>query len=197
MQFHLVEGRLDAAVAQDQLKLGPGHVADAQVPDKPCVDELFKFVPEGHELFVDIGAGRSSPARDVAVRFVRIREWPVHEVEVQVVESQVGKRLFERFRADAGGMPVVPQLARNPQLVPPECGQAVYLPRHGPAQDVTDFLFVAVDCGAVDVAVACLEGRCHCLGNDGGIRMVAAECPETDGRYAEFHCFRKLHIISL
>ena len=99
------------------------------------------------------------------------------QVHVQVVELQVGERLAEG-RDDVGfGVLVVPELAGDPELLARDAAGDDL------AQGEADAVFVAVDAGAIEVAVAhgggAFDGRGDFVRGD----VVAAEGAQSDGRH--------------
>ena len=55
VQFHLVGGRSDSGVSENQLQLGYAHVGGTDVAHKTPVDELLEFAPGRHVLIVYVG----------------------------------------------------------------------------------------------------------------------------------------------
>ena len=178
VHLHFVDGGLDARVGEQQFELGDGHVAGADVAHQAEVHQFLHLPPRLHEVLVDVGAGVGTARTDVAPRRMEIGERPVDQVHVQVVELQVGERLAEG-RDDVGfGVLVVPELAGDPQLLARDAARDDLL------QNEANSIFVAIDAGAIEVAVAhgggALDGRGDFVRGD----VVAAEGAESDGRHA-------------
>ena len=73
------------------------HVRGADVPDETTLDELLELGPGRHVPLMSIGLGVQSGA-DVHARLMGVRERPVNEVQVEVVEAQTRS---DRSRAGA------------------------------------------------------------------------------------------------
>jgi len=101
---------------------------------------------------------------------------PVHEIEVHIIQAKVLEGGGQAAEHVAGLVHVVPQLAGDKQLVPAHQARGEY-----PAQRPADLLFIAVDRGAVNVAIAqgngFFNGVRHLLGGN----MVAAKGTQADG----------------
>ena len=178
VHLHFVDGGLDARVGQQQLKLGDGHVAGPDVAHQSQIHKLFHLPPRLHVVGVDVGAGIGTARADVASRRVEIGERPVHQVHVQVVELQVGQRLAAGRDDVRLGVLVVPKLAGDPKLLARDAA------RHDLTQGEADAVFIAIDPGAIEVAIAHLGGafdrRRDLFRGD----VVAAESAQSDGRHA-------------
>lgn len=98
MQLHLVHGGRVGCVVEQGLELRGREVGDADVPGFPCADEFGHGVPGGEEF-------------DFVVAEVRVGDGPVHVVEVEVVELEVGEgcgeACFNVFGAVAGELLVL------------------------------------------------------------------------------------------
>ena len=59
---------------------------------RPSADQLFHRRPGLHEILVDVGPGVGAAGLDVAAGRMEIRERPVDEIEVEIIEPQIGER---------------------------------------------------------------------------------------------------------
>ena len=175
MEFHLVCRGQDARIVEEEIHLGHRHVGGADVADEAPVDELFKLAPGTHIALVYVGDGVGIASADVAMGRMVVGERPVDEIEVKVVELEVAQGLF------AGGddvifvMLVVPELGGDPELFALDAGA------HDLLEGFTYKVFVAVDGGAVKVAIAEGSGVEHGGGYCGMRDMIGAKCSEADG----------------
>src|SRR5208282_6079715 len=116
VQFHLVDGRGDVRVAQEQLQLGNSHIGRADMTYEAHFDHPLHLPPGIHELVMEVRPGVRAPRANIRARRVYVRERPVHQVHVQIAHLQVG------YRPPAGrddvvrAMFVVPKLRRDPQI---------------------------------------------------------------------------------
>ena len=78
VQFHLVHGGRVGGVVEESLELRGREVRDADVAGFACADECGHGVPGGEEF-------------DFVVVEVGVGDGPVHVVEVEVVELEVGE----------------------------------------------------------------------------------------------------------
>ena len=92
VQLHLIDRGLDARVAENHLEFGDGHVGGADVTHQPEVHKLLHLAPCLHEVRVDVWPGVGAARGDIAMRRMEVREGPVDEVEVEIIESKIGKR---------------------------------------------------------------------------------------------------------
>ncbi len=89
VQFHLVAGRLDRGIAQDQFELGDGHVGRADVANEVLGEELFHGLPGLHEIRVDVRPCVRAAGLDTASWGMEIREGPMDEIEVEIIELKI------------------------------------------------------------------------------------------------------------
>ena len=89
VQFHLIHRGLDASVAQEKLEFRDRHVRSPCVANQPQVDQFLHLSPGLHEFGVDVGFRLLAARRYITPWGMEIREWPMHQVEVQITESQV------------------------------------------------------------------------------------------------------------
>src|ERR1039457_2364612 len=129
-------------------------------------------------VFVDVGPGVGAARTDVAPRRVEIGERPVDQVHVQVVELQVGQRLAEGRDDIASGVLIVPELAGDPKLLARDAAGDDL------AQGEANAVLIAIDAGAIEVAVAHLGGALDSRGDFVGGDVVAAEGAQSDGRHS-------------
>src|SRR6188474_1270868 len=129
MQLDLVDGRADPGLAFE-----PFQILDAEVGDSDRAGAAF---------FVDALEG--APGFDEAV--LR-RNWPVDQVEVDVVEAEPPEALLERGQGRVVALARVPQLGGDEDLLAGD-------PRRGYRRP--DPALVAVRGGGVDVPVADCE----------------------------------------
>ena len=57
--------------------------------DKTCLDQLFELAPGLHEILVNVGLRVRVVEIHVATGRMKIREGPVDEIEVEIVELEV------------------------------------------------------------------------------------------------------------
>ena len=93
MQLHLVHRRLDARIAQHQLELGDGHVRSADVAHQAHVHQLFHLAPGLHVALMNVGLGVGAARGNIAVRRMEVGKRPMDQVEIEILEAKVGKRL--------------------------------------------------------------------------------------------------------
>ena len=103
-----------------------------------------------------------------------VGERPVHQIEVEVVQAEVGQRILAG--AHDVVVTVVPHFGSDPEVL--ALHDSLVEERF---ERSSDLFFIAVDGGAVDVAVACLDGLVHSLGYYVGRIVVRTES-------AQAHC---------
>ena len=178
MQLHFVDRGLDARVAQNQLQLGDGHVRSADVPHQAHVHQFFHLAPGLHVVLVDVGLGVGAARGHVAARRMEIRKRPMHQVKIQVVEAQIGKRLAAGGDHVVLAVLVVPELRRDPKVFALDSAAENLLNR------CADLGLIAVDRSAIEVPVAGRGSALHHLGDLGRADVVGAERAQADGRHS-------------
>lgn len=159
--MRLTGNRLDPGTLEKLLGPTNVEVADTDSLDEARVDELLHLLPGRQRVvrglaidnLLSIGIELSLACQRTISGDVRHEgEWPVHEEEVEVVEPKVLERVF-----DAELHLVVVQLK---QLA----GHKNFRTGHATQLDaLADFALVLVRPGAVNVAIARLEGRAHSI----------------------------------
>ena len=145
------------------------------MPYQAQLDRPLQLSP-GRQVALGIERSRMRIARsDIDARRMMVREWPVDQIQVQVVEAQVGQRAPERRQDVVGRMPIVPQLGRDPELV------ACHAARLDALEGDADLSLVPVDGCAVEVPVAQGRGDQHRIRDGRGAGMVGTEGAEADG----------------
>jgi hypothetical protein len=129
MQFHLVQHRRHAGLADDPLDMFGAEIGNADRPRPALVLELHQCLP----------------AVDIAVA---ARRWPVDEVEVDIVGAEPFEALVEGFQRGIVALRVVPELGGEENVLTVDAGGAHAL---------ADAVLVAVDRGRIDMAVAGFE----------------------------------------
>ena len=83
VSLHLVDGRRDPCCGHQFLQFLDRKVADANVLDKALVDAFFQFLPgfSNRNLFV----------RDELGSFTVNVHWPMDQIEIEVVQSQISQ----------------------------------------------------------------------------------------------------------
>jgi hypothetical protein len=109
MQFHLIHRGLDAGIPQEKLEFRDCHVRSPYVANQPQVDQLLHLPPSFHEIAVDVGFRVFAARCYITPRWMEVRERPVHQVEIQIFEPQVGERLSTRSDHIIFAVFVVPQ----------------------------------------------------------------------------------------
>lgn len=157
VHFDLQHGGLDAGIGKDFTKHGGADVGNANSFGETCVDELFHGAP-------GIGVGHRDGAHGLAsggpagrIHFVEgdefERDGEVDEVEVELPDAEIGEGLFAG-RTDVLGLVVsVPELAGHPEIV-----ASTQPGVKGGSDSFPDKTFIAVVCGAVEVAVSSFDG---------------------------------------
>ena len=115
---------------------------------KSHVHKRFKLSPSAHVALVNIGDRVGIAGADIAMRRMMIGKRPVNEIEVEIVEPEVVKGFLAGGDNVSFSVPVVPDLGCDPKLVTFDAGA------HDVLKRLTDQVFVAVDGGAVEVAIA-------------------------------------------
>src|ERR1700733_1797631 len=159
MQFHFVDCRLDARVAQQQLELWDGHVRGTDMPHKSEIDKLFHLAPGFHEAFVDVGLRVRAARSYIAARRMKIWKWPMDKVKVEIIEAQIGKRLAARRNHVVLAVLVVPKLGCHPQLLALDAASQNDLKRS------SDLGLIAINRSAIEVPIASRGGAENSLGN--------------------------------
>jgi hypothetical protein len=134
-----------------------------------------KLAPGAHVALVNVGDGVGVAGADIAMRRMMVGKRPVNEIEVEIVELEVTKRLLAGGDYVLFSVLVVPELGRDPELFTLDAGT------HDELKRLTDQVFVAVDGGAVEVAIAERGGVRNCGGNRGMRNVVGAEGTEANG----------------
>jgi len=137
-------------------------------------------VPSGaslHEVRVNVRLGVGRAGVDAAARRMPVRKRPVHQVQVEVREPEVGERLAARRDNVVFRMFVVPELRGDPEGLARGAGPEQIF------EHCADAGLVAVDRRAVEVAVPDLEGPAHGAGHLSRCRVVRAEGAEADDRH--------------
>ena len=149
MHLHLVDLRDDVRVEVGAQVL---HrvVRHAHVPGQPELGAALHRAPGLAQG--DLAQGQEVPVRR-ADDVVRERHRPVHEIEVQVLAGQVTERAFERGRDLRAAVPIAPQLGGDPELLARHVAS-----REHALERLADLRLVLIDPGAVEVAVAQVDG---------------------------------------
>src|ERR1039458_1829023 len=148
MQFHFVCCWLDASLAQNQLQFGDGHVGRADVAHQSHVDQFFHLAPGLHVVFVDVWLGVCAAQTNIAARWMEVWKGPMNEVEVEVVEAQIGERLAARSDHLILAVFVVPKLRSNPEVFALDAAAKDLL------ECGANLCFIAIDRGAIEVTIA-------------------------------------------
>ena len=170
MQFHLDDRRLDPAQGQDRLQLRDRHAAHADVLRQAHIHQALHLPPGVHELIHGEGLAVRVPAVAVAARCMIVRERPVDEVEVQVIQAQILQGLCAGQQDIALAVHVVPYLGGDEELF---ALHHAFL--HRVLEHLADQVFVAVNGRAVEQAVAAADRAGHGIGYLLGGEAVAAE----------------------
>jgi hypothetical protein len=106
---------------------------------------------------------------------VVIGEWPVDEVKIEVIQTQVAQRFA---RAGVGvAVTVIPNLTGDPEFFATDSfGEYT-------SQGDPNFAFVAVDAGAINMAVTSQDGLVDGLGHFIGGVPIGPERAEPDARH--------------
>ncbi len=64
--------------------------------DQAGIHQRFQFMPDFHEIGMDIRTGVGTAAADVALRGMIVGERPVDEIEIDIVEPKLAKASLER-----------------------------------------------------------------------------------------------------
>src|ERR1017187_251731 len=86
------------------------------MPHQTQVHKLLHLAPGLHVVLVDVGLGVRAAGGYITMRRMKVREWPVHQIEVEVLHAKVKKRLATRIDDIVFMVLVVPQLGSNPNL---------------------------------------------------------------------------------
>lgn len=145
-------------MAEQSVEVLNGKVGDTNVADLASINQLLHLAPgvDIVPVLIDLLLARHR------------RGGPVDEVQVDIVSAEIGQAVGNGF-ADALVVGVV-QLGGNPDLVARDARGLDAL---------TDFLFVAVRGGRVDVAVAGAQSSLDSLGDLIGLGLPSSE---TNGR---------------
>ena len=123
------------------------------------------------------GCASLSPRGDVHTRCMRVGERPMHQVQVQVIQPQVGQRLPECRDDVFLGVLVVPKLGRHPQFLTPNAA------RHHVLQGGADPILVAVYCRTIKMAIPYLRRPAHGLRHLFMRSMVGTKGAQSDRRH--------------
>jgi hypothetical protein len=126
---------------------------------------------------MNIWNGIRIPGADIASRRMMIRERPMHEIQIEIVEAQITKGLLACGDDVVFAVFVVPQLGRDPQVLPPNPGIGNRLQRFA------DVLFVPIDRGAVKVPVSQFHCEAYRIGDGTMGHVIGAKGPESDCGY--------------
>jgi hypothetical protein len=102
----------------------------------------------------------------------------MHQIQVQVLEFQIGERLTAGRDHIRLVVLVVPEFRSDPEFL------TGYSALDGFSQDRTNAVLVAIYRGTIDVPVAPLDGALDSLRNFAGAGVVGSEGPKTDSRHA-------------
>ena len=154
VELNLVHGRPDAGLPQERMEGGNAEVAHPDVAAEALLHSGFHRGPGGRE-------GQFLKRDQIIGCLRQPHPWPqghgpVDQIEVEVIQPQIGQGLLQGRLHILGGMGAVPQLGGDPELLPPhqalaECN----------VERFTDLGFIAVDGGRVDVAIAEPQGGQH------------------------------------
>ena len=101
----------------------------------------------------------------------------MNQIQIEVLEAQVVERLHERRDHVGRIVLVIPKLGGDPELLARNAAGDDRFERRA------DVVLIAVDPGAVEVAIADFGGTDHGLGDVCAREAVRAESPETDRRH--------------
>ncbi len=102
----------------------------------------------------------------------------MHQVKVQIIQLQIGQRLSAAGDHVPFGVLIVPQLAGDPEFL------ARNPAGHNVPKGETDSIFVAVDAGAIEMAVTGLRRIANGIGDLIRRHVVTAECAQSDGGHS-------------
>ena len=139
--------------------------------------QFFHGGPGFHVISVDVRPGILAARGNIAARRMKIWKRPMDEIEVEIIEPQIGERLLAGGDHVLRGVLVVPELGGNPQLLPLDARG------HHFSQRAADLSFIAVNGGAVEVPVTNARGGLYGLGNLGRGNMIGAEGAKADSRH--------------
>src|SRR5579864_3405625 len=174
VQFHLIYCGLNASVTQEQLEFRDRHVRRPYMANQSPLDQFLHLSPGSHELGVDVGFRLLAARRYITSGWMEIRKWPMHQVEIQITESQVRERFSTRCDHIIFAVFVVPQLRGDPELL------AWNMFSHHLLQRVSNLVFITVHGRTIEVPIPNLRRsfyrRCNFTRRD----MVRTEGPQTD-----------------
>lgn len=146
MELHLVCSGRDCGIAKEQLEFGDRHVRCPDVSHQTSIHESLHLLPGGHIRVMDIARGIAMALGYVGTSRMMIRERPVHQVQIEIVELEIPQALFTRCFDLV--VHVVPHLRGDPQLV------SVDASRFRRRQARADQVLVAIDRSTIEVAVS-------------------------------------------
>ena len=91
VEFHLVRRGPDPGILQQQLQLGDRHVGRPDVADETFVHELLQLAPGREVGLMDVRFRVRCARGHVHPRSMDVGEWPVDQIEVQVVEAEIAQ----------------------------------------------------------------------------------------------------------
>lgn len=92
-------------------------VRSADVTHQPAIDKLLHLSPCPHVVLVDVWQGVRIAFGDIASRRMMIREGPMDQIKVQIVDPKVLQRPFARRNHVVFPMFVIPEFRRDPELI--------------------------------------------------------------------------------
>jgi hypothetical protein len=108
---------------------------------------------------------------------MEVGERPVHQVEVEILEAQIGKRLAARGNHIVFAVLVVPKLRGHPEFLALDAACQNRFKR------CADFGLIAVDRSAIEMPVANRGRAANSLGNLRRRHVIGPECAQPDGRH--------------
>src|SRR5581483_4456339 len=117
VQFHLIDCRLNASVTQEQLEFRDRHVRRPYVANEPKVDQFLHFSPGFQEFSVEVWLRLLAARGYITPGWMEVREWPMHQVQIQIAESQIRERLSTGSDHLLFAMFVIPQFRGDPELL--------------------------------------------------------------------------------
>ena len=177
MKFHLVGGRFDPGILEDELQLGDGHVGGAYVPHKAALNQLLHASPGLHVIGVDVGLGIFAPGRDVTTRWMEVGKRPMDKVQIEIVELEISQGFLAGSNHILFAMLVVPKLGGDPQFFSLDAGLHYF------NEGLSDLSFISVDGRTVEMPIAESRRGDHRFGNFTGGIMVGPERAQSDARH--------------
>jgi hypothetical protein len=126
---------------------------------------------------MNIWDGMRIPGTDIASWRMMVRERPMYEIEIEIVETQITKGLLACGDDVALTVFVVPQLGCDPQVVLPNPGIENRLQR------LADEVLVPIDRGAVEMPVSQIHREANCIGDGRVWRVIGTKGTESDSGY--------------